>query len=305
MTDFDDLSLNETIIEIQNTNITNLVIIPTGFSQNITQGKSASLIVYTPFKGGGGIVSSTQSSAITSLLNNFENSIINQRINQGFPEANANEILNPIILAEKSIVKHYSKGTVFAEQDKSVVDSIFVVTSGVLELLDEKKGTRMHSGLITAGEVFGGISIMMNGGISLRTVIVDEDCSGYEVPRETFQGLCRRNKSFYEYFLENFSSNIIDESLTSLIETGQLSVFLAGVDPFSFLPEEELVEIAAKLSAVQYPKNTVLFIQGKTRIGHLYILHKGSAERYYEEAGKKTMHSVLGEGDSYGGISIL
>ena len=131
------------------------------------------------------------------------------------------------VVAEKATVKHYGKGTVFAEQDKSVVDSIFVVTNGVLELLDDKKGTRMHSGLITAGEVFGGISIMMNGGISLRTVIVDEDCSGYEVPRETFQDLCRRNKSFYEYFLENFSSNIIDKSLTSLIETGQLSVFLA------------------------------------------------------------------------------
>jgi len=163
-------------------------------------------------------------------------------------------------VAEKAIVKHYSKGTVFAEQDKSVVDSIFVVTNGVLELLDDKKGTRMHSGLITAGEVFGGISIMMNGGISLRTVIVDEDCSGYEIPMETFQDLCRRNKAFYEYFLENFSSNIIDESITSLIETGQLGVFLAGIDPFSFLPEEELVEIAAKLSAVQFPKNTVLFI---------------------------------------------
>ena len=208
-------------------------------------------------------------------------------------------------IAEKAVVKHYSKGTVFAEQDKSTVDSIYVITSGVLELLDEKKGTRMHSGLIVAGEVFGGISIMMNGGISLRTVIVDEDCSGYEIPGETFQDLCRRHKAFYEYFLENFSSNIIDESITSLIETGQLSVFLAGVDPFSFLPEEELVEIAANLSAVQYPKDTVLFVQGRTRIGHLYIIHKGSAERYYEEAGKKTMHSLMGEGDSYGGISIL
>ncbi len=208
-------------------------------------------------------------------------------------------------VAEKATVKHHSKGTVFARQGKSVVDSIYVITSGVLELLDEKKGTRMHSGLIVAGEVFGGISIMMNGGISLRTVIVDEDCSGYEIPEETFQDICRRNKAFYEYFLENFSSNIIDKSITSLIETGQLSLFLAGVDPFSFLPEEELVEIAARLSAVQYPKNKVLFIQGRTRIGHLYILHKGSAERYYEEAGKKTMLSVLGEGDSYGGISIL
>jgi signal-transduction protein with cAMP-binding, CBS, and nucleotidyltransferase domain len=127
-------------------------------------------------------------------------------------------------VAEKAIVKHYSKGTVFAEQDKSVVDSIFVVTSGVLELLDDKKGTRMHSGLITAGEVFGGISIMMNGGISLRTVIVDEDCSGYEIPMETFQDLCRRNKAFYEYFLENSSrleQELIHLEMEHLMNNGQ------------------------------------------------------------------------------------
>jgi len=208
-------------------------------------------------------------------------------------------------VSEAATIQHYEKGTVFAEQDKTVVDNIYVVKTGVLELLDEKKGTRMHSGLITAGEVFGGITIMMNGGISLRTVIVDEACSGYAIPTETFQDLCRRFKSFYEYFLENFSKNIIDKSLTSLIEVGQTSVFLAGVDPFSFLPEEEVVKIAGRLSPVQYPKDTVPFVQGRTRIGHLYVLHKGVAERYYEEAGEKTMHTVLGGGDIYGGISIL
>lgn len=105
ITNFNDLTINQTLTEVQNSNITNLVMIPTGFSQNITEGKSANLIVYTPFKGGGGIVSSTQSSAIKSILNNFENAIINQRINEGFPGANATEILNPIILSEKSIVK--------------------------------------------------------------------------------------------------------------------------------------------------------------------------------------------------------
>lgn len=105
ITKFDDLLINQTLTEVQNSNITNLVMIPTGFSQNITEGKSANLIVYTPFKGGGGIVSSTQSSAIKNILHTFENAIINQRINEGFPGANATEILNPIILSEKSIVK--------------------------------------------------------------------------------------------------------------------------------------------------------------------------------------------------------
>jgi ABC-2 type transport system permease protein len=105
VTYLDDVPLDQAITQIQDTNITNLIIIPSGFSQNITDGETASLTIYTPFKGGGGIAASTQSVAINSVISSFENAIVDQRINQGFPEANATEILNPIQLSEKSIVK--------------------------------------------------------------------------------------------------------------------------------------------------------------------------------------------------------
>ncbi len=105
VTHFDDSSLDQAITQIQDSNITSLIIISLGFSQNIIEGGTANLTIYTPFKGGGGIASSTQSSAINSILSSFENRIVDQRIKEGFPEANSTEILNPIKLAEKSIVK--------------------------------------------------------------------------------------------------------------------------------------------------------------------------------------------------------
>jgi len=105
VTHLDNMSLDQALIQVQDSNLTNLVIIPSGFSQNITEGGTASLTVYTPFKGGGGIAASTRSSAINSLLYSFENAIIDQRIKEGFPESNSTEILNPILLSEKSIVK--------------------------------------------------------------------------------------------------------------------------------------------------------------------------------------------------------
>jgi ABC-2 type transport system permease protein len=105
VTRLDDVSLDQAITQIEDTNITNLVIIPSGFSQNITEGGAATLTIYTPFEGGGGIAASAQSSAINSLLYSFESTIVDQRINEGFPEANSTEILNPILLSEKSIVK--------------------------------------------------------------------------------------------------------------------------------------------------------------------------------------------------------
>jgi ABC-2 type transport system permease protein len=105
ITTFDDMSLDQAITQIQDTDITNLVIIQQGFSQNITEGKTGSLTVYTPFEGGGGIASASQSSAINSIFYSFENYILDQRIQQGFPDANSTEILNPISYQEKSIVK--------------------------------------------------------------------------------------------------------------------------------------------------------------------------------------------------------
>jgi ABC-2 type transport system permease protein len=105
VTQLDDVPVDQAITQIQDSNITNLVIIPSGFTQNITGNGTAALTVYTPFKGGGGVAASTQSSAITSLLYSFESTIVDQRMNEGFPGANATEILNPIQLSEKSIIK--------------------------------------------------------------------------------------------------------------------------------------------------------------------------------------------------------
>ena len=105
ITHFDGVSLDEVLTRVQESNFTNLVIVPSGFSQDITEAQTATLTIYTPFKGGGGIATSTRSSAINSILGSFEDVIVNQRINEGFPEANSTQILNPIILSEKSIVK--------------------------------------------------------------------------------------------------------------------------------------------------------------------------------------------------------
>ena len=105
VTNFNEVSVDQALTQVQDSNVTNLVIIPSGFSQNITEGGSASLTVYTPFSGGGGVASASQSSVIRSVLYNFQNAIVDQRIKEGFPGANTTEVLNPIVWDEKSIVK--------------------------------------------------------------------------------------------------------------------------------------------------------------------------------------------------------
>ncbi len=80
---------------------------------------------------------------------------------------------------------------------------------------------------------------------------------------------------------------------------------IARLEPFSFLLADELKEISSQCSSETHKKGTILCIQGSTRIKKLYIFAKGSAERFFEEGGHRTLRGKLGEGDTFGGISIL
>jgi len=208
-------------------------------------------------------------------------------------------------VAAATVCHQYGKKQCLAVQDKTHIDSISVVIRGQLSLYDERSGKKQLTGYIKEGEVFGGITILLNGGISLRTVETDNDTECYAIPSDLFQDLCARNKAFYEYFLENFSKHIFDESLSSIIESGQTKLFIADIPPFNFLPEAEIDAVVKNFSVVHYPRGTVPFVQGRSRVGYFYILQKGSAERYYEENQQKTMRGMLSEGDTYGGISML
>jgi ABC-2 type transport system permease protein len=99
-----DLNFEEAFTYIQESNLTGLIVVPSGFSQNITGGKTSELEVYAPFRGGG-ITESTTSSALSSLVNLFESNLVDQRISERFPEYNSTMVLNPIALSEKSIIK--------------------------------------------------------------------------------------------------------------------------------------------------------------------------------------------------------
>ena len=80
---------------------------------------------------------------------------------------------------------------------------------------------------------------------------------------------------------------------------------IAQTPPFSFLPEQQIRELAPHFTAEIGKKNEVKFVRGKTKVYALYVLVKGSAEIYYEKGGEKTLRRILSEGDCFGGISIL
>ncbi|MFH1136111.1 MAG: DUF294 nucleotidyltransferase-like domain-containing protein [Pseudomonadota bacterium] len=208
-------------------------------------------------------------------------------------------------LSGKLVEIPYPAGTVLFRQGKSEVDRVLMVVSGSLELFLDKKDEIILRAFLKTGDVFGGISILKNNGLSLRTVKVVEDSVLLVVERDIFLDLCRRNKDFVGFFENSFRRRLRNESYASAIALSQARQFLAGVAPFNFLPDEELDAAAEQLSLAHYPKGALIFLQGQSPVPHLHIIQKGAAEQFVEEGDARKLHGLLGEGDAYGGISIL
>ncbi len=196
-------------------------------------------------------------------------------------------------------------GTVLTTQGRSDIDRIYVIEKGLLELYFDNKGEKLMGGTLEPGDVFGGISILMNGGVSARTSRTQTDCQVITIPKKNFLNICDQHKAFRKYFVDKFSARMLNDSYAALFTTSQALHTLANTIPFTFLPEEALGEVAAETSLVKYSQGTVLFIQDRSTVEYLYIFQEGAAERYFEKKGQQILKAILAEGDIFGGISIL
>ena len=103
-------------------------------------------------------------------------------------------------------VKKYPKNTILAVQGRTKLDCVYIIKAGTMELFYETDGQRIIKGILEPGETFGGVSILMNAGISVRTVQVVADATLYVLPQKAFLEVCTRNKNFYEHFAGRFRS---------------------------------------------------------------------------------------------------
>jgi ABC-2 type transport system permease protein len=95
-------SIDEVAASAQALNVTSVVIIPKGFSSNITAGERAELKVYGVFRSGG-IGESLTFSAAQSLVELFKQKLINETVQTMFPD-NPN-VLDPLAISQDSIIK--------------------------------------------------------------------------------------------------------------------------------------------------------------------------------------------------------
>ena len=69
------------------------------------------------------------------------------------------------IVSESELV-HFPRGHSVSVQGKTRIEKVLVIMKGQLSLYQDAQGQSKLSGYIKQGEVFGGISVMLNAGIS-------------------------------------------------------------------------------------------------------------------------------------------
>ncbi len=199
----------------------------------------------------------------------------------------------------------FAAGTLLAVQGRSTLDYVYIVRSGRLELFFEEPGKKTLRAELAPGDIFGAVSILFNGGLAIRSLRALEEAELWLIPRQRFLDLCRRHARLTAHFEGVFSERMQNEEYARSLAGSLLTQFLARIPPFSFLPEEELRRLAPHLRRLFIPRGTRLFVQGESRVDGLYILQSGAAERFYEEHGERRLVSVMGEGEIFGGISLL
>jgi CBS domain-containing protein len=208
-------------------------------------------------------------------------------------------------VAAQLAVMTFPAGTVLAEQGCTTMDRIYIVGSGRLDLFFESRGEKVLHSVLGAGDIFGGISILMNASLAIRSLTAASDSTLFVLSKAAFLDLCGRFSHFQSHFVAAFNQRMQDDSYGAAIAASQVVYFLSRIIPFSFLDEDEIKAIVPSVTAVRHPKDRLVFVQGETRVDGLYIVQKGAAERYFEDRQRKTLHSILGEGEMFGGISML
>src|SRR3990170_3422119 len=99
---FDTSNIDQVAVDAQSSNLTAVIEIPAGFSQNITNSKTAELKIYAIFRGGG-ISEAGAFSMVQGLVEAFKQKLTQETVQQKFPDPNA--VLNPMNVTQRAIVK--------------------------------------------------------------------------------------------------------------------------------------------------------------------------------------------------------
>ena len=113
---------------------------------------------------------------------------------------------------------HYSSGTRLFRQGESKVEYLYVIQKGAVERYVEEGENKTLRGVLGEGDLYGGISMLVNDGIAVRSISILENTYFYILPKAVFLKLCNDHANFAEYFTGAFGKRMMDKSYAAIIK---------------------------------------------------------------------------------------
>ena len=120
-------------------------------------------------------------------------------------------------VAEQVEVKSYPADTLLCRQGETRLQHLYLIAKGAVELFFEENGVKRLKGILSEGESFGGIALLVNGGYAIRSIRVIEATEFYLLPEAKFLALCRDYPAFSDFFTGRFGKNLLDKSYRAVV----------------------------------------------------------------------------------------
>ncbi len=199
----------------------------------------------------------------------------------------------------------FAGGEALYTEHRPLVDGIYILEHGEVEILSAGKDQIPRLDRLRQGGILGGEELLTSLGLRVMNARATTDTRCYTLSLEVLEDLCRQYPLFNRRLAEIFQLPMPAIATTASFLASRAIHFLSTIAPFSFLSEVEIEQAAGEMLPVYHPRNTTLFSTGLSKIDSLHIIHRGAAERFFEDSHHKIDGALMGEGDIFGGISIL
>ena len=124
--------------------------------------------------------------------------------------------------AKEDLLSHFSsetikKDTILLVQEISPIEKFLVLSQGSAQYYFEHNNEKTLQGRLNEGDNFGGISILLNDAVAIRTLQVLEDSVFLSLDADIFLKTCTEFEEFKAFFTNAFGALMLNKSFAGII----------------------------------------------------------------------------------------
>nr|WP_319491433.1 DUF294 nucleotidyltransferase-like domain-containing protein [uncultured Desulfobacter sp.] len=121
-------------------------------------------------------------------------------------------------IADSIQVEHFNKKKILFRQGISKIDRVYILKEGSAKRCYEDIYQKPVTVALHTGDVFGGISILLNESVAIRSLEINDNTAFYTLPANVFVSLCDKYENFKYHFTNTFGKRTHAKTETKRIE---------------------------------------------------------------------------------------